>query len=124
MMNSEGANGLDDTVTGGEPNADSPATAEQAAETLRKLIEETDWEAMTKRLLVYARLRLSRYGVAGRRFTETPEDYVVEAVRLALEGRRRYPVGRSVSLLAFLCRVIDSLISHDFEKHRMRGGRW
>jgi hypothetical protein len=80
-------------------------------ERLSQIIAETDWERMSLLLLQHARSRQARYGL--RNVAKTPADYVQDAIRLTLEGRRHLPAEQSVPLFAFLARVIDSLMSHD-----------
>ena len=81
-----------------------------AGERLSPMIEETDWNELTTRLLVYANSRLSRHSL--RDGAKTPSDYVRRAVFLTREGRH-FPAVRREALFGYLCRVIDSLISHD-----------
>jgi hypothetical protein len=84
-------------------------------------LKATDWNDIVKRLLGYARYRLSRHGTAGNRFCNKPDDYVQEAVKLYLDGVRRFSPTPETTLFAFLCGVVDSLISHDAEKTERRG---
>lgn len=81
-----------------------------AGERLSQIADEADWNELTKRLLLFANLRLARRGL--RDGTKTPSDYVRRAVSLTLEGRHFTAVRRE-ALFGYLCRVIDSLISHD-----------
>ena len=87
-------------VHGGSPN-----------ERLAQIIEETDWNEMTRRLLSYARLRQTHYGL--RDTAKTPENYVNQAIFDTLEDQRHFPAELGVPLFRFLARVVDSLISHD-----------
>ncbi|HEX7830367.1 MAG TPA: hypothetical protein VF787_11965, partial [Thermoanaerobaculia bacterium] len=86
---------------------------------LWKQIEAADWSDLTPRLLAYTRMRLSRHGVAALGYGREPSDYVQQAVVLFLEGTRT-PSGNR-TLFEFLCGVVNSLISHEAEKSRMRG---
>jgi len=81
-----------------------------AGERLPRIIEETDWNELTTRLLVFASSRLARHRIRGG--AKTPGDYVTRAVFLTREGRR-FPAVHREALFEYLCRVIDSLISHD-----------
>jgi DNA-directed RNA polymerase specialized sigma24 family protein len=82
----------------------------------------TDWNDYTIRLLAYARLKLWRHGAAAARFALQPHDLVHEVVELWLENRRIFESGTQGAFFAFLCSVIDSLLSHDKEK-TFRHGR-
>lgn len=84
---------------------------------IAELFERIDWEDVTRRLLAYTARRLASYGDL-RQAGRTPDDYVQEAVALALEGRRNIPVEAAHSPVGFFAVVIDSLISHDAEKRR------
>lgn len=86
-----------------------------------ELIANIDWVGTTKRLLAYARYRLSRHGALAGRYNNKADDYVQDAVMLLMDGTRRYPCGSGKTLFGFLCGVVDSLISHDGEKARRRG---
>lgn len=86
-----------------------------------KLLAETDWADLTKRLLLYARYRFSRHGSASGRYGNKPDDYVQEAVAAFLAGRRQFSLSHGKTLFEFLCGVIDSLLSHDAEKAERRG---
>lgn len=88
---------------------------------VEELIESTNWVGTTKRLLAYARYRLSRHGALAGRYNNKADDYVQDAVMLFMDGTRRYPCGSGKTLFGFLCGVVDSLISHDAEKARRRG---
>lgn len=83
---------------------------------LAALIDETNWSILTKRLLAYARYRLSRHGSFASRYTNRAEDYVQEAAIRLMEGTRQFEEGTRQNLFHFLCGVIDSLVSHDAEK--------
>jgi hypothetical protein len=86
---------------------------------IEKQIAAADWGDLTPRLLAYTRMRLSRHGAAALGYGKDPSDYVQQAVVLLLEGTRA-PSGNR-TLFQFLCGVVDSLISHEAERSRMRG---
>jgi len=86
---------------------------------LQKLFLRIDWEMMTKKLLLYGRYRVTRFGGAAS-LRQNIQDYVHDAVRLLFDGTRQFD-GDDEELFGFLCGVIDSLISHDMEKSRRRG---
>lgn len=95
-----------------KPNAEDQHRLQDgsAGERLPRIIEETDWNELTTRLLVFATSRLARHRSRGG--AKTPEDYVTRAVFLTREGRH-FPAARREALFGFLCNVVDSLISHD-----------
>lgn len=119
-----------DHENGGEHGSDSDQHADdesdhrlQDDQTLQRVLEGTDWEDLTKRLIAYARYRLTRV-ISARRSGEAPEDYAQNAITLLLAGKRRFPASSDISPFSFLCGVVDSLVSHDAEKvrRRIKGG--
>lgn len=88
---------------------------------LAEILDQTNWDDLTRRLLLYANYRFSRHGAASGRYVNKPDDYVQEAVTALLDGRRRYSPSPEKTLFAFLCGVVDSLLSHDAEKAERRG---
>jgi DNA-directed RNA polymerase specialized sigma24 family protein/DnaJ-domain-containing protein 1 len=86
-----------------------------------ELIAVIDWENVVPRLLVYAHQRLVRHGRAAYGYGSQASDYVQEAVRRFIDQSRNFPRGERTSVVAFLCSVIDSLISHEAERNWRRG---
>jgi DNA-directed RNA polymerase specialized sigma24 family protein len=83
----------------------------------REELERVDWNDMMRRLLLYAAYRLRRYGKSSSELSpsgKTAEDHVLAAIEALFGGSRRFDAER-VSLFAFLCGVISSEMSHDFE---------
>jgi hypothetical protein len=82
-------------------------------------LDETFWDEAAKRLMAYAEFRLRHTAWRGSfglpAGAKTAEDYVQQAVMLILNGTRCYEP-RYGSHLAFVTRVIGSLISHDAAK--------
>jgi DNA-directed RNA polymerase specialized sigma24 family protein len=85
---------------------------------LAEIVSELDWEAWTRRWTAYARKRQCRHGSAAARFLSQPGDCVQDAIHLILEGRRRFESGTLTAFFAFVCGVIDSLISHEASRAR------
>jgi len=85
---------------------------------VRRHIEQTNWEDLTKRLLFYVSTRLRLiYGHGGGIALpggQSPEDIVQETVSRFLEGKRKWNPSR-VTLFDFLVGVARSLISHHHE---------
>lgn len=83
---------------------------------VKKQIEQTDWENLSRRLLFYTSKKVEY--IFGRVNGEilllggkSPEDIVYEAIARLLDGTRNWNPER-VSLWVFLKRTIDSIISH------------
>lgn len=81
-----------------------------------------DWDDYIPRLVGYARVKVWRHGAAAARYALQPQDLVHEAVELWFENRRIFEEGTERAFFAFLCGVVDSLLSHDKEK-TVRHGR-
>jgi hypothetical protein len=96
-----------------------PAPIVEMTDGVEDIAKTIDWEDLTRRLVAYAHWRLVRYGGAAR-FYDEPGDYVQEAVRLFLSGRRQYDP--KLSLFVFFCGVLNSLISHDSDRVRRERG--
>jgi hypothetical protein len=96
--------------------------AAEQDDTMRDLIallRAIEWDPLVRKLLAYASFRISRFGGAAY-LRQKIEDYVQEAVKLMLDGTRHFEFNEQ-ALFAFLCGVVDSLVSHDAEKARRRG---
>jgi DNA-directed RNA polymerase specialized sigma24 family protein len=81
-----------------------------------RLIQETDWPSVTRRLLLYAEMRL-RTQVSPNPYGRDAEDYVLAAVSQVLEGIREFSDPKL--LFRFLAVVVDELIRHDAESVRL-----
>lgn len=93
----------------------------EEAYTLREildLLDEAKWAEYARRWTAYARSRQCRHGQRAARFLSQPGDYVQEAIRLTLEGRRHFENGTVDEFFAFICSVIDSLISHEASREK------
>jgi DNA-directed RNA polymerase specialized sigma24 family protein len=85
-------------------------------------LQEVDWSDMVPRLLLYTAYRLRRMGRSPHELSptgKTAEDYVLSAVEALFSGARRYDPERT-SLFAFLCGVISSELSHEFQSQESR----
>src|SRR5258708_1925864 len=71
------------------------------------VVRTTDWEEMTRRLLIYAVYRTSRYGRSTSFYRSRIYDYVQEAVSLFLDQKRRYAPRPDLNLYQFFCSVVD-----------------
>jgi DNA-directed RNA polymerase specialized sigma24 family protein len=122
-MNITNASQQEETMSTGHHHPHHPEDHHDRylATELAQIIEETDWQSLTKRLLVYTRYRLARHGSAANRYGSNAEDYVQEAVALLFEGKRHFVPAPDRSLFRFLCGVVDSIINHSGEKARRRG---
>lgn len=81
------------------------------------------WSRETPRFLSYARALILRHRWRGAYGDippggEEPQDYVMRAAALILEGQRRCPA--EVGSVAFVMGVIRSLVAHDSEKPENR----
>lgn len=85
------------------------------------LLERTEWDSTMPRLILHARWRSSRYGKASAMYMSRAEEYAQEAVKLFLEGTRRYDGPGGTEFFYFLCGCVDSLVYHDVEKAKRRG---
>jgi hypothetical protein len=92
------------------------ASTNERVFSLSDLLVYLDWDPFVRRWLGYARARLWRHGSAAGRYELQAGDCVQEAIRLTIEGRRRFDSGTERAFFSFICDVIDSLISHDAEK--------
>jgi len=80
-----------------------------------------DWDEYTPRLLGYANWKIWRHGAAAARYELQAQDLVQEAITSWFEERRTFDAGTERAFFAFLCSVVDSLLSHDREKTIRRG---
>jgi predicted metal-binding protein len=79
--------------------------------------DEEFWARETPRFLSYARSVVLRHPSRGS-YGDEPQDYVVRAAALILEGQRRCPP--DVPSVPFVMGVIRSLVTHDAEKPEHR----
>jgi hypothetical protein len=79
------------------------------------VVRETDWPHLTKQLLGYTAARTSHFGDAVAFLRSKVEIYVLEAVRLILDGTRQFDPAEE-SLFRALASTVDSLIAEDLEK--------
>jgi mRNA-degrading endonuclease RelE of RelBE toxin-antitoxin system len=94
--------------------ATAPAENDRVADTADTL-QDADWDAITKRLLMFTARQLQRYpDVFRRRAIVDAEDYTIDAIEALLSGRRRFDAEKK-TLFSFLCGVIASQIEHDAE---------
>jgi DNA-directed RNA polymerase specialized sigma24 family protein len=106
------------------PDVSPPPLHPEPVFTRDELIAMTDWSEWTERLIGYALWRAWRHGAAAAGYELQAGDLVQEAITLWLENRRRFAEGTTHAFFAFLCGVIDSLLSHDREKTTRRGKRY
>lgn len=97
------------------------ASPNERVYTLAEFVEIYDWDPSVRRWVAYASHRLSRHGSASARYEKQAHDCVQEAICLTLAGDRHFECGTRHDFFAFICGVIDSLISHDGEKARRHG---
>lgn len=85
-----------------------------------EMIRDADWDDVTGRVLIYA---ATKHGTNVKRHGRSVEDYYQEAFRQLVTFRRHYPYYRDegLTLTAWLCEVMNSLISHDAEKNAREG---
>lgn len=85
-----------------------------------EMVRDTDWSDVTPRVLAYA---TNKHGTNLKRHGWSVEDYFVEAYEQLVTFRRQYPYFRDekLTITAWLCKVINSLISHDAEKNVSEG---
>ena len=83
---------------------------------LREILARTDWDDVLRRVLAYT-VHLGPSSVAGK----SPGDYVSEAVLQLLTRQRHFPHDQGVTLVAFLCRTVQSMRSHDLAKAASQG---
>ena len=92
--------------------------AEDDERKLDEIIRDAKWEEITRRVLAYT---AHKHGAGPTRAGKEPADRFQEAVVALIERRRHFPHYRGVSLVAFLCATIDSIVSHDAEKMKNHG---
>jgi hypothetical protein len=84
-----------------------------------ELVRGEDWKDVSRRVLSYA---ADRHGKDVKRHGKSYEDYYQDAFWQLVTFQRQYPFGNpKVTVPGFLCRVVDSLISHDIEKNSREG---
>lgn len=94
-----------------------------ADQAMAKLIEETDWSDVAKRLLLYVLHLLSRGGTltAGRH--AKAKSYVEQAVGQFLENQHELTLVTQETLFGCLCVIADCLVRDDAEDARKRARR-
>ncbi|TNE43130.1 MAG: sigma-70 family RNA polymerase sigma factor [Deltaproteobacteria bacterium] len=80
-----------------------------------RIIQETDWQVLSERLLLFCAARMRRVLWRGQEQCAVPggveaTDIVLSAIRKFLDGQRKWPP--QLTLFQFLCGVIRSEISH------------
>src|ERR1051325_8689248 len=87
----------------------------ESADRLADLIEQADWDVLTRRLLAFTLHRLSMFHGRGVSQSVDAHDYVVRAVEIVLADDLSSPPDSNRSLFATLATIIDHLIRSDYE---------
>lgn len=90
---------------------------------IAKLIEETDWSDVAKRLLLYVLHLLSRGGTLSAGRHAKAKSYVEQAVGQFLENQHELTLVTQQTLFGCLCVIADCLVRDDAEDARKRAWR-